>query len=76
MSTITINGVKADSNTRIEYKPNPKRVGKKAWARYEEYETCETIGEYLELADPKYAKADLRYDLEHGHLTILEDDDA
>lgn len=72
--SVVINGVKADIATAIEFAANPKRVGKKAHARYEEYMTCTTLGEYLQTADPKYAKADLRYDHEHGYLTFVEDD--
>ena len=71
---ILVNGIKVDSETELNYSSNPKRVGFKAHARYEEYEDCQTLFQYLYVADPKYAKADLRYDQEHGHLEIVSDD--
>jgi hypothetical protein len=69
---LLINDVKVCDSTVIEYRTNPKRIGKKAWARYEEYQDATTIGEYLELTESKFAKADLRYDHNKGFLTIIE----
>ena len=74
MKQLVINAHKVDTETPIRFKTNPKRPGFKAHARYEIYSAAETIGEYLELAEKKYAKADLRYDEEHGHLQILDAD--
>lgn len=72
--SILINAVKVDETTRFEYVPNPKRAGFKAHARYERYQKAETLDEYNEImssdADKKYAKPDLRYDEEHGHLKL------
>ena len=73
--SIVINGTKTETSTAIEYVENPKRVGKLAWTRYESYSAATTIGEYLQLAEKKYAMADLRYDMDHGFLSIVEDDD-
>ena len=71
--SIIINAVKVESSTNIEYVSNPKRVGKKAWTRYESYAECTTIGEYFDIAEKKYAMADLRYDLDKEFLTIIEE---
>ena len=70
-----INNVKVEDDYTLEYAANPKRNGCKAWTRYETYSQYETVGEYLKkcaLDDSmkKYARADLRYDHEHGHLKI------
>ncbi len=77
MNTFAINGQKVDDDTAIEFKANPKRVGKKAWTRYEEYQKSTTIGEYMEITKEdwmiKYRLADLRYDLDHKFLVIVEE---
>ena len=73
--SVVINGVKAELATAISFIANPKRSGKKAWTRYESYGSTTTIGEYLEMTDPKYAMADLRYDHDHGFLTFVMDDE-
>ena len=65
-----INDTKVESSTPIRYISNPKRFGKKAWTRYEEYQSATTVGEYIEMTDPKYANADLRYDHMKGFLII------
>jgi hypothetical protein len=75
MKEYTINGTKVNEDTEIEFVSNPKRPTFKSHARYEDYQVATTIGEYFEIADKKYAKADLRYDEEHGHLTITHDDE-
>lgn len=72
--SVVINGVKVEMSTVIQYVDNPKRVGKKSWTRYEEYQSVTTVGEYFEITDPKYSKPDLRYDMDHGFLTIVEED--
>lgn len=69
---LLINDVKVDAATEIEYRANPKVPNKKAWSRYEMYQTAKTIGEYLEMTERKYAKADLKYDHAKGFLTIVE----
>lgn len=74
--SILINAVKVDETTVFEYKTNPKRAGFKAHARYERYQHATTLAEYNEImssdADKKYAKPDLRYDEEHGHLKLYD----
>ena len=72
---MNINSTRVYTDTPIRYIDNPKRVGKKSWLRYEMYQHCETIGEYLSITDKKYSKPDLRYDLMKGFL-IIEDDDV
>ncbi len=72
--TIQINGTNVETTHTLTYKANPKRPGFKAHARYEAYSKAETVGEYLELADKKYAKADLRYDEENGYIEIHDQD--
>lgn len=70
---VVINAVKIDETTTLEYATNPKRPGFKAHARYEQYSAATSIKEYFELCDePKYARADLRYDEEHGHLKLID----
>ena len=84
MTQLVINGTKLDTTEDlIAYRPNPKRQGKKAWARYEAYQEVTTLDEYFEVMseyeqDGQPLKravmlADLRYDLEKGHLYIVED---
>lgn len=72
MSAIVSSGVKIDDESILEYAPNPKRPGFKAHARYEEYQLATTLAEYLDIADPKVAKADLAYDIEKGHLVVTQ----
>jgi len=72
---ILINGTKVDETTVFEYKANPKRPGFKAHARYAIYEAATSLEEYNELNVGKYGKPDLRYDEEHGHL-ILKDEEG
>ena len=74
MTTRVINSHKVEDDTAIRFKSNPKRPGFKAHKRYETYSAATTVAEYFELAEKKYATADLRYDEEHGHLEILDAD--
>ena len=68
---ILVKNKKVTDETPIQFKQNPKRQGCNAWHRYEQYQTAETIGEYFELApEKKFARADLNFDFQHGHLTI------
>lgn len=64
-----INGINVADACKIDVKPNPKRAGSKAFARYALYESAKTVGEYLRNGG---IKADLRYDQSKGHLVILE----
>ena len=78
MTTIVINGTKIDDSTSFAYKSNPKRSGSKAHARYEAYQAATNLAEYTTICEDneisKYAKADLRYDTEKGHLSLLDAD--
>ena len=76
MTQLTISGYRIDDQTTFEYKSNPKRVNCAAWKRYENYQEATNIEEYLELTkeNSKFAKADLRYDVEHGHLKLIDED--
>lgn len=65
-----INDVKVTADTKIAYLPNPKRPNSAAWERYEAYQDAKTIGQYLELNDTRFAKADLRHDLSKEFLKI------
>jgi len=69
MKIMNVNGTNVSENCKIELKGNPKRVGSKAWMRYEEYADAKTIGEYLTAGG---LLADLRYDSTKGFLKILE----
>ena len=75
MTTIIINDKKVESSDSIEFKANPKRSGSKAHARYELYQKATTLDEFFEIVAAneslkKYARADLRYDQEHGFLIL------
>ena len=74
--TIVINGMKIDESTSFNYISNPKRAGSKAHGRYGIYESSTTYAEYVTACEDfaKYAKADLRYDTEKGHLSLLDGD--
>ena len=75
-----INGFNYDDIATIEYAANPKRPGFKAHARYEIYSAASTVEEYFEIystsdkLEKKYARPDLRYDEEHGHLKLFDAD--
>ena len=75
---VLINAVKVDETTVFEYVSNPKRAGFKAHARYERYQAATTLEEYNEIMssdeDKKYAKPDLRYDEDNGHLKLYNTD--
>lgn len=62
-------------------KENPKRKTSASFKRFQLYRTCGTVGEYLdacvklELTQGKprgHYLADLRWDLEHGFIAIME----
>jgi len=72
MKELISSGVKIDENSILTYASNPKRPGFQAHDRYEEYQVATTLEEYLEIADPKKAKADLAYDIEKGHLEVSQ----
>lgn len=70
---ITLRGIKVTEESRLAYKPNPKREGSKAYVRFETYREAESLTEYFDMVpEKKYARADLRYDWEHGHFAIIE----
>lgn len=78
MNTYVINGSKIESTESISYVANPKRAGKNAHARYEQYQEASTLEEYfaiVEAAETKkaVAMADLRYDLNKGYLKIVDE---
>lgn len=70
---MSVNGVTVSSETKIAYAANPKRVGSKAYDRYEAYKSATTIGEYFSITKPygMVAKADLRWDHDRKFLTIV-----
>lgn len=68
-----INGIKVSYKKVFSYKPNPKIPHGMAFVRYEIYQKATHLFEYLKLADPKYANADLRYDESMGFLKFYED---
>ena len=47
---------------------NPKKVGSKSHARYEVYKAANTLAEFVELGG---TRADIKYDMERGFLTLL-----
>lgn len=69
---LVIDGNLVKPNTRIEFKvtQNPKRAGSQAHARFAEYMQATTVEEYFQLGA---VRADLKYDVEHGFIEILEE---
>ena len=65
-----INGTKVEESTKLKFAENPKREGSKAHTRYEQYSKAKTWGQYLKVAEPKFAMADARYDLQKEFLKI------
>ena len=65
----SLGDVNVNSVCKLEMKKNPKRVGSKAWERYEMYEDAKSVGEYLEKGGNV---ADLRYDYAKGFLELSE----
>jgi hypothetical protein len=59
--------------------PNPKRPGSKSYVRYDMYHRAgQTIGEFVAAyktakLGEKLARADLRWDLQHGFITLKDD---
>lgn len=72
MATAIVNGIVIDSDSRLEFVANPKRPNFNAHRRYDIYQDATTIDEYLDLAEAKYAKADLRYDVDKHYLFIFD----
>lgn len=56
-----------ESKVVFNKKTNPKREGSKAHARFDKYMKAKTVKEYFELSG---TKADLKYDVEKGFITI------
>ena len=75
---IIINGVMVDESTQFEYVANPKKVGSKAHARYEEYQYSESLDQYKEIQmthdEGRCANPDLKYDHAKGFLTFTDCD--
>ena len=71
---VNVNGTMIDDTMTLTYASNPKRVGFKAYDRYELYSTCTTLSAYIDVAEKQYAKADLRYDESKGYLIITDAD--
>ena len=63
-----------DGSTPIQFaKDNPKKVGSKAWDRYEQYKDAKSISQALE---KKAGWQDLTADFEKGYLKIMKDMDV
>lgn len=56
-----------ESEVTLLTKNNPKREGSKSFDRYENYAVAGTVGEYI-AAGGTYA--DLKYDAEHGFVSV------
>lgn len=57
--------------------PNPKRANSEAWALHNLYQDGERVSDYIERAkaegfDQKRITANLRWDVEKGHITLRE----
>ena len=68
-SNLIILGEKCGPDTQIAYTANPKRKGSKAHSRYESYMAATSVHEALTLGA---VRADLKYDAEHGYLTLAD----
>ena len=63
-----------DGSTPIQFaKDNPKKVGSKAWDRYEQYKDANPISQAME---KKAGWQDLTADFEKGFLKIMKDMDV
>ena len=63
-----------DGSTPIQFaKDNPKKVGSKAWDRYEQYKDANSISQAME---KKAGWQDLTADFEKGFLKIMKDMDV
>ena len=69
---ILINDQKVDDSIRFEFVPNPKKKHGKSYQRYEVYQHCTSLSEYLLTVDQKYGRPDLRYDESHGYLKLFD----
>ena len=67
------NGVLVSTECKINMKANPKRVGSKAYLRYESYGGSKTVGEYIENGG---TPADLKWDQKKEFLELLESYDS
>ena len=70
---LNVNGTHVSTDCKIKMKDNPKRVGSKAFLRYEQYAGSKTIGEYL---DKGGLPADLKWDQKKEFLQLLEKYDS
>lgn len=71
---VYVNGYVIDGDTVLEYAANPKRIGFKAHARYEQYQEATTLDQYMSIcADWPAAKPDLKYDESKGYLKLIVD---
>jgi len=68
-----VNGVLVSTDCKIKMKDNPKRVGSKAYLRYEQYSGSKTIGEYL---DKGGLPADLKWDQKKEFIELIESYDS
>jgi len=70
---LNVNGTHVSTDCKIQMKSNPKRVGSKAYLRYEQYASSKTVGEYLENGG---LPADLKWDQKKEFLQLLEKYDS
>jgi len=66
---LNVNGVVVNEKCKIVVSSNKKRVGSKAWSRYECYEDSKSVGDYLGNGG---LKEDLRYDVKKGFVVLME----
>lgn len=69
MNVINVGNTNVSSDCKLTVGQNKKRVGSKAWTRYEAYVDSTTVGQYI---DNGGLKADLRYDVAKGFVTLLQ----
>ena len=68
-----------NSNDHIIIMPkangNPKKIGTDGWFRFKEYRTGMTVEQYCKLtAIGKYGRADIRWDIDRGFITMVSAD--
>jgi len=66
---LNVNGKLVNEDCKIKVGENKKRVGSKAWLRYNAYADSKTVGEYLTSGG---LREDLRWDDKKGFLQLLE----
>ena len=66
---LNVNGKLVNEECKIKVGENKKRVGSKAWLRYNNYMDSKSVGEYISNGG---LREDLRWDDKKGFVELLE----